>query len=113
MLRRLVGALAVLCLAVDLEAAETRAYQNTLTLLKDPKPLLNDHPQWVEPIKEITRYEAPILVDDPNGDLHVRAWRFCYNARGIIEMPNRLNAAETAVVMVHPWGIDDGQGWNT
>ncbi len=23
-------------------------------------------------------------------DLHVRAWRFSYNARGIIEMPNRL-----------------------
>jgi hypothetical protein len=53
------------------------------------------------------------LVDDPDGDLHVRAWRFSYNARGIIEMPNRLRAAETAVIMVHPWGIDDGQGWNT
>ena len=22
-------------------------------------------------------------------------------------------AAHTAVIMVHPWGIDDGQGWNT
>ncbi len=28
-------------------------------------------------------------------------------------MPNRLRAAETAIIMVHPWGIDDGQGWNT
>src|SRR5437588_10669119 len=28
-------------------------------------------------------------------------------------MPNRLKAAETAVIMVHPWGIDDGQGWTT
>jgi hypothetical protein len=43
----------------------------------------------------------------------VRAWRFSYNARGIIEMPNRLRAAHTAIIMVHPWGIDDGQGWNT
>ena len=43
----------------------------------------------------------------------MRAWRFSYNARGIIEMPNRLRAAETAVIMVHPWGIDDGQGWQT
>ena len=43
----------------------------------------------------------------------MRAWRFSYNARGIIEMPNRLRAAETALIMVHPWGIDDGQGWKT
>ncbi len=43
----------------------------------------------------------------------MRAWRFSYNARGIIEMPNRLRAGQTAVIMVHPWGIDDGQGWNT
>ena len=43
----------------------------------------------------------------------MRAWRFSYNARGIIEMPNRLRAAQTAVIMVHPWGIDDGQGWRT
>jgi nicotinamidase-related amidase len=28
-------------------------------------------------------------------------------------MPNRLRAQNTAVIMVHPWGIDDGQGWNT
>jgi len=28
-------------------------------------------------------------------------------------MPNRLRAAQTAVIMVHPWGIDDGQGWRT
>ena len=28
-------------------------------------------------------------------------------------MPNRLRADQTAVIMVHPWGIDDGQGWRT
>ena len=59
------------------------------------------------------RYEAPLLVDDPQADLDVRAWRFSYNARGIVEMPNRLVAAKTALIMVHPWGVDDGQGWRT
>jgi len=54
-----------------------------------------------------------VLVDDEEADLSVRAWRFSYNARGIIEMPNRLRADKTAVIMVHPWGIDDGQGWRT
>ena len=54
-----------------------------------------------------------LLVDDPGADLEVRAWRFCYNARGIIEMPNRLRADQTALIVVHPWGIDDGQGWRT
>jgi nicotinamidase-related amidase len=91
----------------------TRPYDNRLVKLVDPRPLLADHPQWVEPIREVTRYEAPRLVDDDGADLEVRAWRFSYNARGIIEMPNRLKAAATAVIMVHPWGIDDGQGWNT
>jgi hypothetical protein len=27
----------------------------------------------------------------------------CGAARGIIEIPNRLSAAHTAVVVVHPW----------
>ena len=90
-----------------------RVYVNCLTPLKNPKPLLADHPQYVQPVRETTRYEAPALVDDPNADLHVRAWRFSYNARGIIEMPNHLRANETAVIMVHPWGVDDGQGWRT
>lgn len=91
----------------------TRTYANTLTPLPDAKPLLADHPEFVEPVIETRRFEAPLLVDDAGADLEVRAWRFSYNARGIIEMPNRLRAAETAVIMVHPWGVDDGQGWRT
>src|SRR5262245_7384769 len=91
----------------------TRTYENRLTRLNRPGPLLADHPEFVEPIREKERFEAPILVDDDGADLDVRAWRFCYNARGIIEMPNRLRAAATALVVVHPWGIDDGQGWKT
>jgi hypothetical protein len=94
-------------------AQDVRKYENRLTLIKNPKPLLADYPEFVEPIREETRFEAPLLVDDQDADLHVRAWRFSYNARGIIEMPNRLRAAESAVIVVHPWGIDDGQGWST
>src|SRR5262249_17818114 len=74
-----------------------RVYENRLTPIADPKPLLADHPDFIEPVREARRYEAPLLVDDKGADLSVRAWRFCYNARGIIEMPNRLKAAETAI----------------
>jgi nicotinamidase-related amidase len=74
---------------------------------------LADYPEFVQPVVEKTRYEAPILIDEPGADLDVRAWRFSYNARGIIEMPNRIRADRTATIMVHPWGIDDGQGWRT
>ncbi|MEZ6145147.1 MAG: isochorismatase family protein [Planctomycetaceae bacterium] len=94
-------------------ASEPRTYRNTLTRLENPAPLLADHPKFVQPVKEVTRFEAPLLVDDEGADLSVRAWRFSYNARGIIEMPNRLRSDQTAVIMVHPWGIDDGQGWTT
>ncbi|MGD9723149.1 MAG: isochorismatase family protein [Pirellulales bacterium] len=99
--------------AVTAAELEPRSYENRLVRLTDPKPLLADHPEFVEPVHETVRYEAPLLVDDPQADLHVRAWRFSYNARGIVEMPNRLEAAKTAVIMVHPWGVDDGQGWRT
>ena len=111
------GGLALILLACQthfaLGAAPDRTYENRLTPIVHPKPLLADHPEFVEPVRELTRFEAPRLVDDPDADLQVRAWRFSYNARGIIEMPNRLHAADTAVIMVHPWGIDDGQGWKT
>ncbi|WP_435011597.1 isochorismatase family protein [Tundrisphaera lichenicola] len=97
----------------EAQVSKPRVYENRLTPIRDPKPLLADHPEFVEPVREVARFEAPRLVDDDNADLEVRAWRFSYNARGIIEMPNRLRAAETALIMVHPWGIDDGQGWKT
>jgi len=93
------------------EAART--FSNTLTRLVNPKPLLADHPEFVAPVEELTRFEAPALVQDERADLHVRAWRFSYNARGVIEMPNHLRAEATAIIFVHPWGIDDGQGWRT
>ena len=92
----------------------TRIYQNRLKPITDPRPILADFPRFVEPVHEVVaRFEAPTLVDDPGADLSVRAWRFSYNARGIIEVPNRLRADRTAVIVVHPWGIDDGQGWRT
>ena len=86
---------------------------NELRPIENPRPLLADCPEFIEPIRETARFEAPPLVAEKDADLAVRAWRFFYNARGIIEMPNRLRADRTAVILVHPWGIDDGQGWCT
>jgi hypothetical protein len=115
MIRTHLATAAAVLMVVSTAAAQppSRTYDHKLTRIADPKPLLADHPDFVAPVKELTRYEAPTLVDDDSADLDVRAWRFSYNARGIVEMPNRLRAAETAVIMVHPWGIDDGQGWMT
>jgi hypothetical protein len=97
----------------DPDPVRPNTYDNTLTPINDPKPLLADFPQYVEPVIESRRFEAARLVDDPGADLEVRAWRWSYNARGIIEMPNRLRAKETAVIMVHPWAVDDEWGWKT
>ncbi len=91
----------------------TRVYHNRLQPLQNPPPLLNDYPEFVQPVDDFQRFSAPILVDEQGADLSVRAWRFSYNARGIIEIPNHIRADSTAVIMVHPWGIDDGQGWKT
>ena len=90
-----------------------RVYENRLTPIKNAAPLLADHPEYIEPIRTGPRFEAPILIDDCEADLDVRAWRFSYNARGIVEVPNRLKAKATAILVVHPWGVDDGQGWKS
>jgi hypothetical protein len=90
-----------------------RVYQNRLTPIENPKPILADYPEFVQPVEEVRRFAAPRLIDDPQADLSVRGWRFSYNARGIIEIPNRLEGSKTAVIVVHPWGVDDGQGWRT
>jgi nicotinamidase-related amidase len=99
--------------ASSAEEPQRRVYENRLVPLADPRPILADHPEFVAPVRELNRFESPSLVDDTGADLEVRAWRFSYNARGIIEMPNHLRARETALIMVHPWAIDDGQGWKT
>ena len=88
-------------------------YKNTLERIKDPLPLLADYPEYVAPLEYDRRYLAPPVVYDKDGELTVRSWRYWYNARGIIEMENRLEAKATALINVHPWGIDDGHGLRT
>jgi Isochorismatase family len=100
-------------LAAAGEKTPPRVYVNRLKRIPNPTPLLADYPLLVKPVKDVIHYEAPALVDDEGADLSVRAWRFCYNARGVIEIPNRLRSDRTALIVVHPWGIDDGQGWKT
>jgi hypothetical protein len=108
----LFGALAAAPAAADGPPAR-RTYENRLAPIPNPPPLLADQPDFVEPVRVARRFEAPVLIDDAAADLHVRAWRYCYNARAVLEVPNRLRARDTAVLVVHPWGIDDGQGWTT
>ncbi|MBX7168278.1 MAG: cysteine hydrolase [Pirellulales bacterium] len=95
------------------EPPATFAYENRLVRVENPRPILADFPEFCEPVVESARFEAPPLVNEAGGNLAVRAWRFSYNARGIIEIPNRLDGRATAIIVVHPWGIDDGQGWNS
>lgn len=102
-------------ITVGLFAAEPtkRIYENRLTPITNAMPLLADHPDFVSPVDGVKRFAAPPLIDEQEADLSVRAWRWSYNARGIIEIPNRLRSDRTALIVVHPWGVDDGQGWNT
>jgi hypothetical protein len=105
--------LTLVLLSTPAAAQDRRMYANTLTRISNPKPLLADYPDYFEPISEEDHFEAPPILNDARADLHVRAWRFSYNARGIIEIPNHLRAKDTAVIMVHPWAIDDAWGWKS
>ena len=88
-------------------------YINSLIPVADPQPILADFPEYIEPLQPERRWQAPPVVNDAGGLLRVRTWRYWYNARGIVEMENRLDPAATAVMVVHPWGIDDGYGLRT
>ncbi len=91
----------------------TLPYENTLQPVLNGPPILADYPQYVEPLPADQRFLAPAVVNDPNGTLLVRAWRYWYNAHGIVEMENRLDPKATAALVVHPWGIDDDHGFRT
>ncbi|MCA9114396.1 MAG: isochorismatase family protein [Planctomycetaceae bacterium] len=90
-----------------------KAWEHRLERIAQPAPLLADYPDYIAPLDETTRWQAPPLIEDDGGRLEVNSWRFSYNARGVIETRCLLDGAATAVIVVHPWGIDDGQGWNT
>ena len=77
-----------------------------------------DWTRHIRPIgkKEFARFRGPALVKDPNGNLMVHAWKFMpevpsHAGGGIVESRNRLKSQETALIIVHPWGLEDGQGW--
>ena len=108
------GALFILqaqCFAGD--APDPLRYRHSLVRIDKTDPILADYPRYIEPLAAEARYLAPPVVNDPNGDLQVRSWRYSYAARGVIEMVNRLDASATAVMNVHPWGCDDGHGLRT
>jgi hypothetical protein len=93
----------------------SRTYQHRLKLVSQPAPILADYPEYVSAVEEVPegRFEAPPLIEDDGATLAVKCWRFSYNARGIIEMTNHLDGLKTAIIVVHPWGVDDGSGWIT
>ncbi len=96
--------------AMPLGSEKKMTYNNTLEPISKPLPILADYPKYVEPLQYENQFLAAPLVNDKDGTLLVRSWRYWYNARGMVEMVNRLDAKATAIVMVHPWGIDDGHG---
>ena len=68
------------------------ALTNRLTPIQEPKPLLADRPEIRRAGPRACTLEAPAWWTTERADLHVRAWRWSYNARGIIEMPHHLRA---------------------
>lgn len=81
--------------------------------IADPDPILDDWPAYVDPIApgDYDRYRDDPIVQDIGADLLVRAWRWSDALGGVLEAENRLRSDATALILVHPWGIDDGQGW--
>lgn len=100
----------IVSLATVCYAQSTFTYKNTLTIIEEPLPILADFPEFVEPLLFEERYLAPPVVNDRQGEIEVRSWRYWYNARGIIEMTNRLDADATAIINLMSWGVDDGAG---
>lgn len=88
------------------------AYDNKLQLIEKPGVIFGGAKKFIMPIDDNgRRFKGSTIVNDEKANILVRAWRYSYNARGIIEIENYLDGAKTAIIVVHPWGIDDGQGF--
>ena len=76
---RLVLLLLIICLVNGPNAIAQqpplRTYKNELVKLTNPEPLLNDYPEFVQPVIEETRYVAPVLVDDADASLLSNGYR--------------------------------------
>ena len=61
---------------LTLTAHAERVYQNALKKIEDPKPLLADHPEFIEPVREVTRFLAdhrPKGAGEEYGSGHTQA----------------------------------------
>lgn len=94
---------------------ETRSvtYPNTLVRVMEVRPILGRAPEFAAPITVRQRFQGSPVVVDETPTLAVRAWRYSYNARSIVEIPNALDGHHTAVIVVHPWGVDERHGIRT
>lgn len=92
---------------------ESRNYRHALSPIENPRPILADYPEYVAPLTTVPRLRAPRLIDDPEAEIELDAWRFSYNLKAVVELPCRLSLKHTAVLVVHPWALDDGQGLRT
>src|SRR5262249_49687979 len=61
--------------AANAQDKSPRVYENKLTPIAAPRPILAAHPEFIEPVREVARFEAPAIVEDEGADLSVRAWR--------------------------------------
>ncbi len=89
------------------------AYSLRVRRVPEPAPILNNYPDFVSPITESQRFMGAPLIVDEHANLSVKSWRYSYNLRGIVEIYNRLDGRKTAVIVVHPWEIDNGSGFVT
>ena len=102
------AACAAICLSMFCVAANAQ-----IVPIANPDTILGDWPQYVDPIlpDDYARYQGQPLVNTSGGDLAVRAWKYSSGLDAIIESNNVLASEKTALIVVHPWGIEDGQGW--
>ncbi|MBN2292719.1 MAG: PEP-CTERM sorting domain-containing protein [Pirellulales bacterium] len=79
----------------------------------NPDTILGDYPLYVDAILpgDYDRFLEPALVNTVGGDLALTAWRYSDTVGGIVKSENLLDSAQTALIVVNPLGIEDGQGW--
>ncbi len=89
-------------------------YDNRIKKIKAPSPLLKGNQSMISTVyNSEERYEGNPLIYNKGADIVVRAWRYSHRVRGIIELNNYIDSEKTAVIIVHPWGVDDDNLLNT
>jgi len=93
-----------------LSTPSTISYNNQLIDIPIPDDFLEDYQEYIDLFPSLNAALGQPLVVNQSPSLEIMSWRSSYNFRGIILIPQYFNRECTAVIVMHPWSVNE-EAW--